>query len=324
MSFPLKILIAALMTVTSQSKSLPCEFQFDYQNGYTCKVVNFTNVNRHTYITNVIGNHLYQTDLNYRNRSDESVVRLVMFNTTINYLPGNLTERFPYLKTLLVKKCGLKILSRNSEFHNLLKLYLGFNDIDRIPVNYFWHFCKLQILSLYGNRISSIPKMAFRDLISLKRLSLNSNRLRELEPNLFDNCLSLEYVDLDNNLLESIDGRLFKDCLNLKIIYLRHNQINSIGNEFLSTLPALEFALFQNNSCIDESFPETPIMFRDKSPLVYIQSVFRDDCTPPIVETTTKRRPTTTMPRKKPKYQGSRIYYFENCRWHAPSGNRYF
>lgn len=320
----LKILIAALMTATSLAKTLPCEFNFDYQNGYSCKAVNFTNVNRHARITKVIGRHLYQTDTNYRNRTNESVVRLVMYNAIVPYLPGSLTEVFPYLKTLQVKKCGLKSLEKNSEFQSLIKLFLGFNEIDRIPVNYFWHFCKLQILSLYGNRISTIPKMAFRDLISLKRLSLNSNRLKELEPNLFDNCLSLEYVDLDNNLLEYIDGRLFNNRTNLKILYLRHNQIDSIGNDFLSTMPALEFALFQNNTCIDESFPETPLAKRDKSPLEYIQSVFRDDCTPPITTSTTTQRPTTTIPRKKPKYRGKRIYYFENCRWHAPSGNRYF
>ena len=312
------------MTATSLAKTLPCEFNFDHQIGYSCKVVNFTNVDQHAFITKVIGSHLYQTDTNYRKRSNRSVVRVVMFNATIHYLPGGLIEAFPYLKTLQVKKCGLKSLTRESEFHNLHRLYLGFNEIDRIPVNYFWHFCKLQILSLYGNRISTIPKMAFRDLIKLKRLSLNNNRLKELHPNLFDNCSSLEYVDLDNNLLEYIDGRLFNNLMNLKIIYLRNNQINSIGNDFLSTLPAIEFVLFQNNTCIDESFPEIPLLKRHLSSIEYIQSVFRDDCTPPITTTTTTRRPSTTIPRKKPKYKGKKIYYYENCQWQQPKGNRYF
>lgn len=324
MSSVLKLLIAALMTSISLAITLPCDFKFDSLNGYSCKVENFTNVKHDAVITKVIGSHLYQTDTNYRNRSKESVIRVVMFDITIHYLPGGLIDVFPYLKALQVKKCELKRLTRSTEFHSLLKIYLGFNKIDRIPVNYFWHFCKLQILSLYGNRISTIPKMAFRDLIKLQRISLNSNRLKELDPNLFNNCSSLEYVDLDNNLLEYIDSRLFNNLMNLKIIRLRHNNINSIGNDFLSTLPALEFALFQNNTCIDDSYPEIPLGHRDKKPFEYIQLVFREDCTPALTTTTTTRRPSTTIPRKKKKYKPKPIYYFENCQWYAPNGTRYF
>lgn len=322
MRFVLKILTLFSLTSVNLAIDLPCDFSFDFQNGYQCRVVNFTNVDRRAYVTRVLGSHLYQTDRNYRNRSHSSVSRLTMWNATVHYLPGNLTEFFPYLRSLTVKKCGMKSLQRSTEYHVLRKIYFGFNEIDRVPVNYFWHFCKLEILSLYGNRIIDIPKMAFRDLISLKRLSLSSNRLRKLHPDQFYNCTNLEMIDLDNNLLETIDSDLFKNNTKLKRIHLRSNFINSIGDDFLSALPLLEFALFQNNKCIDESFPET--QFRNENPLEYIRRIFRDNCSPPVIVTSPRPRPTTTAPRKKPKYQAGKVYYFEHCRWHAPTNNRYF
>lgn len=320
------VVITILFIKASLAVNLPCEFDFNSVNGYTCTVVNFTNTKEDAYITKVIGEHLYKSDENYRNRSNESVVRVIMWNANITYLPGNLTVVFPLLRMLLVKKCGMKGLTRATEFHTLRKIFFGFNEIDRVPVNYFWHFCKLEMLSLYANRISEIPKMAFRDLISLKRLSLNSNRLKRLAPDLFDNCTNLEYVDLDNNFLTSIDGRLFANLTKLTRIYLRNNQIRSIGDDFLADVTNLQFALLQNNTCIDESFPEMPLTASPNlNPLEHIQSVFKRDCTPPVEITTSTIAPRTTKPRKKQKYQPQKIYYFEDCKWHASApGHRYY
>jgi Leucine rich repeat len=316
----LKVLVTFLSITTGSAINFPCEFTFDHINGYSCQVVNFTNVNRHAHITNVTGDHLFQTDKNYRNRTKESVVRLVIWNATVDYLPGNLTEVFPHLKILHVKKCGMKGLTRSTEFHGLRKMFFGFNEIDRIPVNYFWHFCSLEILSLYGNRIHDIPKMAFRDLRSLSMLSLGSNLVREVHPNLFDHCTKLEYVDLDHNYLERIDSS-FLNLTSLKGVYLRNNNILSIGNDFLSSYK-LKFVLFNNNLCINESYNETAV--GPHNDFEHFKTIFEKDCSPPFVITTTTRRPTTTAPRKKPKHEAERIYYFDNCTWHAPENHRYY
>lgn len=316
----LEVLLTLLLIKPCLTIILPCDFNFHNKDGYSCRVANFTNVDQKAYITEAIGDHFYKTD-SFRRRSHGSINTVTMWNMSVHYLPGNLTQVFPSLRILRVKKCEMKRLTRATEFHGLRRIYFGYNEINRVPVNYFWHFCKLEILSLFGNRISDIPVMAFRDLRSLKRLSLNSNRLRSLEPNLFDNCTKLEFVDLDNNLLESIDGQLFNNQPMLTRINLRHNRINSIGNEFLAALPKLEFAMFQNNSCIDGSFPET--RFVGQEPLQSIQSIFRDKCSQPVLKTTTSTT-TTAMPRTKKPYQPSRVYYYENCEWHAPKGHRYF
>lgn len=322
----MRFFVGVLLIVSiksSHSINLPCEFNFDHENGYSCKVVNFTNKQKIASVINkVVGTHLYQNDNNYRNRSNESVNRVVMWNITVHFLPGNLTVQFPYLRTLQVKKCGLKQLTRNTELNVLRHIYLGFNDIEQIPVNYFLHFCKLETLSLHENKISSIPEMAFRDLQSLKRLSLNGNRLTELSPKLFNNCLSLEYIDLDNNFLKRIDGHLFSNLTKMKRIYLRHNRLSSIGNDFLSNLPNLEFAFFLNNECINLSFPE--FIWNQLSPLESIQSMFQEFCPMPIEVPTTTRRTSTLPPHKKPKFKSKPIIYFENCKWITPKGQKYF
>lgn len=323
MRFVLEKFVTIFVISSCLAIKFPCEFTFDHINGYSCRVVNFTNVNRHAHIESVIGDHLFQMDKNYRSRTKESVIRVTIFNATVHYLPGNLTEVFPHLKSLHVKKCGMKGLTRSTEFHGLRKMYFGFNEIDRIPVNYFWHFCKLEILSLYGNRIHDIPKMAFRDLRSLSVLSLGSNLLRELHRKLFDNCINLEYVDLDQNFLERIDSELLANLPILKGVFLRNNKIFSIGNDFLSTNDlTLKFALFVNNFCIKESFNKTAV--KPYNDIGYIQNLFEKDCSPPLAITTTTPRPTTTQPRKKPKKPKDRIFYYESCQWHAPENHRYF
>lgn len=331
-----RLFVILAVFATCHSIDLPCDFVFNKTSGYSCKVVNFTNTNRHAYITRVTGNHLHQDDKNYRNRSHSSVSRVSMWNAAIHYIPGNLTEVFPLLRILQVKKCDMKGLTRSTEFQGLRQIYFGFNEIDRIPVNHFWHYCKLEILSLFGNRISHIPRMAFRDLISLRKLSLKSNRLRELDPLLFGNCTQLEFVDLDHNLLENVDGRLFSNHPKLVKIYFRHNNIVSIENYFLSNLPRIELAMFQGNPCINASYPDinldslsgpkamAPALHEAKKTLEFIQKIFRDDCSPPVPERTTKKPRTTTKPRKKPKIKYMPPYYFDNCEWHTPRTHRYF
>jgi hypothetical protein len=323
MRFVLEFL--SIYTITlCKAIELPCNFTFSHVNGYSCHVVNFTNLNRHAYVTKVVGNHPFLNEhhyTTYHNRSGESVVRVTIWNEKVHYLPGNLCLEFPHLKNLQVKKCNLKALTRSTELNGLRRMYFGFNEIDQIPVKYFWHFCRLQILSLHGNKIHEIPKMAFRDLINLSSLSLGGNLLRDLHPNLFVNCISLEYIDLDRNFLNVIEADLFANLTMLKGVYLRNNNIMSIGNNFLSTND-LAFALFTNNVCIRESFNRTAV--QPYNDFGYFKMIFKRDCSPPVQLTTETPPPTTTQLTKKPEYQRQKIYYFENCKWYAPERTQFF
>lgn len=286
--------------------NLPCEFSFDTHYGYTCRVQNFSST-QSANVTKIIGEHLFKDDKNHRTLHDFDVYRLTFWNLEIFYLPANVTLHFTKLRTLQVKQCGLKGLTRSTDFIKLRRLYLGFNEIKNIPTTYFWHFCQLEVLSLFQNQIASIPLMAFRDLISLKRLSLNGNRLKSIDSRLFANCVSMEVVDLDNNELKAIDGSLFADQKRIRKIFMRGNRLESIETDFLENA-TLSVADFSKNPCIDFSLPQDGDYQR-------LKRVFLKYCTPPAEPTTMAPTTTTLKPRKKPKYVSSPIIYFENCNW---------
>ncbi|XP_070502846.1 peroxidasin-like isoform X1 [Chironomus tepperi] len=290
---------------------LPCDFSFDKKYGYTCRVGDINITKSHVKIKRIGGNHIEERKL--FNRTDTDVLRVIMFNRTINFLPVNITYYFPYLRTLQVKKCGLKRLTRAPDLRfTLRRLYLGFNEIKNIPEKYFWHFCRLETLSLHGNQISNIPRMAFRDLISLKRLSLNNNHLMSIDSVLFTNCLNLEYIDLENNLLQYIESKLFSNQPRLYKVLMRNNQIGAIESEFLSRLKYNEtgfYALLGGNRCIDNF--EFPLDGNYED----MRRLFVINCPPPParLEPTTPR--TTTKAKKKPKYKTPDMIFYENCTW---------
>lgn len=295
---------------TFASITLPCDFSFDRKFGYTCRIGDISIKSNHEKVSKIVGDHAH--DRNRFNRTDRDVLRVIMYDRHIDYLPVNITFYFPYLKTLQVKKCGLKALTRHADFRTLRRMYLGFNEIKKIPERYFWHFCRLETLSLHGNQISSIPRMAFRDLISLKRLSLNGNRLKSIGSVLFTSCLNLEYIDLDNNALRYIENGLFANQSRLHKLLMRNNQIEVIESEFLSAIESrMSFrGYFTGNNCINIDFS----LPRDGSYSI-LRNIFMSDCPEPTNKTTTAPPRTTKKPLKKPKYETPKMIFYENCTW---------
>lgn len=301
--FVLIIIISEILT-----GELPCDFTFDSKFGYTCHVLyHYSNIFRDAQISGVTGEHLYEGDKFYRGRSDADVYRLVFWNHQLNYLPGKVTMHFTKLKTLQVKNCGLKELTRSSDLNALRRLYLGFNEIIEIPQTFFWNFCRLEILSLYENKIEEIPKAAFRDLIRLKRLSLNKNRLKSIDSQLFANCNSLEVVDLDNNELSAINGDLFANMKHLRKLFMKNNRVMAIESHFLIDSNFLLVNL-KNNSCIDFLYPNDGIYEE-------MQKIFIDKCEPQPTTTTVKVISGIPQITKKPKYKTPQILYYEKCTW---------
>lgn len=306
--------LISLTYVAVTTVELNCEYSFDKLHGYTCRAQNLIVLNNKTAFTSVKGNHT-------KGWKNDHVLRLTIWNQTIHYLPINITKFFPNIRTLQVKNSQLKSLAVNVEFYGRLllrKMLLGYNELQSIPVTYFWHFCKLETLSLYHNKLNSIPLTAFKDLINIKALSLNGNQLRHLHSNLFDNCTNLQFIDLQNNLLDSIDGQLFAKNIKLRRIDLRNNQIHAIGDDFMATLVDIKYAMFQGNVCIDCSFPEVSAE--------QLFELFVVNCTLPYVETSSTIKPTKAKPRKKLPHEKIKWIYYENCQWILPTaaGFRYF
>lgn len=286
---------------------LPCEFSFDTKFGYSCKVINFDTLGiQNLNVTNVTGTHLIERGFQFQNHD---VHRLSIYNLDVSYIPANITLHLSKLRTLQIKKCGLRQLMRGPDFHGLRRLYLGFNEIKHIPMTYFWSFCSLEMLSLYHNKITDIPELAFRDLIKLKRLSLNGNRIKSIDSMLFQSCLRLEFVDLDNNEIQMIEGDLFANLTSLNKITIQNNEIIFIENEFLSTIwnQSLKQVLLRRNNCIDYTYP-------DDGDYYQIKQVFDENCAPSIFEKVINDT-TAPPPRKKPKYKTPPILYFEHCTW---------
>lgn len=256
--------------------------------------------------------------------SNPDVNRLIFFNKSIHFIPANLTRMFPYLKTLQIKYCGLQELTRPNGFHGLRRMYLGFNEIKNIPATYFWHFCRLEILSLFRNQISSIPQMAFRDLINLKRLSLHGNHLKTIDPLLFVRCLNLEYVDLDNNTLQSIEGDLFANLTRLNKVSMHSNDIRFIDGHFLSdwqspnvtALMLKRVAIFENNTCID-------FVLDKDSNYHEMQEIVAASCSIPMEKDVPP--PTTPKPLRRchPQYKPKKRMWFDFCTWHIREGMEY-
>lgn len=308
---PQKVLVSLIIFSLSEilCSELPCDFTFDSKFGYTCRVLyHYSNIHRDGMISSVSGEHLYEGDKFHRGRSNRDVFRVVFWNHQLNYLPGNITNHFSMLKTLHVKNCGLKALTRSTEFHALRRLYLGFNEIEEIPEKYFWSFCRLEILSLFDNKIAEIPKAAFRDLINLKRLSLNRNHLKLIDSQLFANCYNLEVVDLDNNELSVINGDLFAGTNRLRKLFMKNNHLTAIDGHFLIDL-SFEIVDLRNNSCIEFLYP-------DDGNYEMMQNIFIEKCEPPPLTTTVKvQRNIIPQNTKKPKYKTPKILYYANCNW---------
>lgn len=291
------------------ARQLPCSFNYDTKFGYTCRVVNFSTTHKHVNLTGIIGDHRFYVGDKFL-RKNVDVYRVTFYNLSLAYLPINLTIHFTNLRTLQVKNCGMKALTRSSDIFTLRRLYLGFNQIKNIPKTYFWNFCRLEVLSLANNRISTIHSMAFRDLINLKQLSLNGNHLKSIDELLFVNCVNIEVVDLDNNHLRYINGNLFANSIQLKKIFIRKNKLVSIESEFIE-IPnsTLSIVALNKNPCLDFAFP-------DDGTLDLMRKMINKYCQYTDEHTTTTLRSTTTKPRKKPKYKSPPILHYENCTWH--------
>lgn len=308
--FILKIFTFSVAFVQIFAIILPCDFSFDRKYGYTCRVGDISITNSHTKVTKIGGDHAHEKKL--FNRNDSDVLRVIMYDRHIEFLPINITIFFPYMKTLQVKKCGLRALTRAPDLRSLRRMYLGFNKIERIPEKYFWHFCRLEVLSLHGNQISNIPHMAFRDLIRLKRLSLNGNHLKTISSVVFTNCLNLEYVDLENNPLRSIQSSLLANQARLKKLLMRNCPIKAIESGFLST--------FENATSLCAFFGGSEACIRNfifplDGNYKVLNRHFEMDCKPSVVTDTTTKHPITQKPRKKDPYKTPEMIFFENCTW---------
>lgn len=119
--------------------------------------------------------------------------------------------------------------------NSLESISLSFNDIQSMPVGFFFGLTKVTTLKLDGNFIVDIPARVFEGLDSLTLLKMNENRLRELKPTYFTGLPLLQDLDLSNNDITVVRSGTFDMVTNLVKLYLTRNRIGAIEN--LTPLP---------------------------------------------------------------------------------------
>ena len=141
-----------------------------------------------------------------------------------------------YLKTLMIKQCGLRRLNADM-FKYLSKLYsldISNNDITNLPINIFAPLTRLTQLVLSGNNLKVFSSELLRPLQHLKILNIghNSHVTLTLDKE-FVNMTSLNQILLNGIKLTSINNATFEHlrfCPLLEI-GLKSCSLSSISND---------------------------------------------------------------------------------------------
>lgn len=201
-------------------------------------------------------------------------------NKQIQYIPKNLSEKFPSLLGVQINACSIKEVSE-SNFEGLFKLQeidLKSNSIRTIASSAFKDNSKLEFLTLTENKLTYISADLFEPLPNLKLLLLNNNRIRFFYPNTFknlinvrnfnaggndikylypgtfDSLVSLKDFSLAYNQLQVIDENLFKNSKQIESIWLEFNAIKAINYTMFDDLKDLDYVDLKGNRCINDLF----------------------------------------------------------------------
>ena len=117
-------------------------------------------------------------------------------NSNIKFLPENVAEKFPNLIGYLVHRCSVQEISKKN-FKNLSKLkylWLGYNQIVKIPRNTFEDLVKLE--QIYLGKVTKWVLICNFILIFL--FSVN-NKLKQLNGNAFESLKNLKQIWFKSN-----------------------------------------------------------------------------------------------------------------------------
>ncbi|CAB0007001.1 unnamed protein product, partial [Nesidiocoris tenuis] len=201
-------------------------------------------------------------------------------NVTDPQMPMSLNLSRNHLVTLRIADTRRPVsvhtidLSRNNLFfvpkdfleaisQNLLKINLGYNNLNRLDESAFGELSQLQTLSLPHNAIATLRKRAFAGLKKLQILDLSHNQIEQLHMEQFKSLQNLRIVDLSFNHLRSIPRDAFQntklerlDISNNEFVIMPSSSLGEVG----FTLRVLD-ASYNMIEHIDSTiFPETPLL----------------------------------------------------------------
>jgi hypothetical protein len=267
----LLIELISLVSVISSQKTIDCNF-LKHRSTYFGRT--FTTCNVYNQAIDSVG-------FTVASSVDSTLQRFsILDNPKVEFLPENLSEKFPSLIAVQVWNCSIKSIDEHhlKSLHESVLFSFGYNKIETIDSNAFKNNTKLEEIGLGYNKIKTLHVDLFDSLVNLKRLYLHDNQIRFIDPALFKNTTSLESINMDrnkirflhsetfttlsnlknisidSNQLESIDGSLLANNMKLERIWFRSNKLRSIVEETFGSKPSLHYVDLRGNSCIDRSF----------------------------------------------------------------------
>jgi Leucine-rich repeat (LRR) protein len=249
----------SLLSFVSSDKSIDCAFSNDDWH-YVGQPLKTCNVHSQA-IDNV--------DYTIASSVDSTVKGFdINNNPKVEFLPANLSEKFPNLIATQLRNCSIKSIDEHhlEDLHKLIVLNLGWNKIERIDSGAFKDNVKLEKLQLGFNKIKHLCDDLFSSLHNLKQLHLQGNQIRYIDPFLFYHPTNLEEINLSNNKIRFLHPETFSTLSNLKSIFISDNQLESIDGSLLANNMQLERIWFENNKLrsIDAE------MFDDKESLCFV------------------------------------------------------
>ncbi|KAF6214745.1 hypothetical protein GE061_009488 [Apolygus lucorum] len=117
--------------------------------------------------------------------------------------------------------------------HNLLKINLGYNNINKLDEAAFGEQPHLETLSVPHNAIVTVRKRAFAGMYKLQILDLSRNHIAQLHMEQFNMLPNLRILDLSYNHLRSIQANTF-DKTKLERLNLANNELLAIPYQALA------------------------------------------------------------------------------------------
>jgi len=163
-----------------------------------------------------------------------AITRLEFIDQTVHYLPINLAQFFPNLKSIYVHNCQL-LATNSNDFQGLKHL----TDI-----------------AFTKNKLTSLPDDTFDNLPQLERLDLSQNFFKQFPQNLLENAIKLKILNVSNNELEAFKVNLFSAQNQIEELYASGNKIKEISGRIFKHLKKLRVLDFKRNECINVAAPE--------------------------------------------------------------------
>lgn len=210
--------MAFLLLASIASRSIAIDLKCLKSGNLTCVVEDLRITNHNQNIKKV------------QNDDNVKFVEFFVYDKTVNFLPSNLGESFPFLESVKVQRSKLKeITSKDFKIAKKLKV-LNFwnNDLQRIERNTFDDLLLLEEIDLSENNLNELHTKLFRKLLNLKTLNLDSNNLAKIDVNLFRSNLNLKSLSLQENSLIELPIYVFKNLKQLEHLNVNYNEITSL------------------------------------------------------------------------------------------------